>query len=193
MLALLGIFISSIIYTFLQFAKTPDLGNDTNLVDRKAVSWCMVWLVSFLTDVTYIKYVVSKHSCSGLERTLYQNAYALPCLVLPLVAQVGDTGISELLSAPKSAHIALGLSCLAGAALSFTGMSLRLELTATMFTILGIVCKMGSTFLNEMFVEPEKDLVRLSCVCAIIVSSACYRQAPLRDDPEKRSTPRNTL
>ena len=78
--------------------------------------------------------------------------------------------------------MALGLSCLAGAALSFTGMSLRLELSAMMFTFLDIVCKMGSTFLNEMFVESEKDIVRLSCVFAIIVSSACYRQAPLRNE-----------
>ena len=51
-----------------------------------------------------------------------------------------------------------------------------------MFTFLDIVCKMGSTFLNEMFVESEKDIVRLSCVFAIIVSSACYRQAPLRNE-----------
>ena len=64
----------------------------------------------------------------------------------------------DILGASSSAKFALGLSCIAGAVLSFTGMSLRSHLSATAFTILGIACKMGSTLLNEIFVEPEKDL-----------------------------------
>lgn len=142
--------------------------------------WSMIWLLSFLLDMVYIKYVVEAYPCSGSERTLYQNFLALPILVLLLTTGVEKYSLFEVTGASQSAYIAVLVSCFAGATLSFTGMSLRSELSATSFTVLGIVCKMASSFLNEIFIEPERDLARLLCVVGVIVSSACYKQAPLK-------------
>ena len=39
----------------------------------------------------------------------------------------------------------------------------------------------GSIVLNELFVEPEGDLLRLLVVAGVIVCSSQYKQAPKRD------------
>ena len=129
----------------------------------------------------YIKHVVDKYDCSGIERTMYQNALALPILTLILVSPLESAdAVLSLQNASVAGCIALLLSCAAGTVLSFTGMTLRSELSATVFTVMGILCKMASSLLNEVFVESEKSVWSLACIFAAILSSACYRQAPLR-------------
>lgn len=178
-LALFGILVSSLLYTRLKVGQLdPDSTHTPS--DMRGIWWSIVWLVSFCLDMVYIKYVVEKYPCSGAERTLYQNFLALPFLVGLLLFQFEEHSFSTVKEAPLSAYVALILTCFAGTGLSYTGMSLRTELTATLFTVLGIACKMASTMLNEVFVQPERDGKRLACVGAVIVSSAFYRQAPIR-------------
>jgi GDP-mannose transporter len=105
--------------------------------------------------------------------------------VLCVLLAFEEYTLSEVSGASKDAYLAVVLTCFAGTVLSFTGMSLRSELSATSFTVLGIVCKMASTLLNEVFVEPEQDFIRLSCIAAVIVSSSFYRQAPVRKAVER--------
>ena len=178
-LALCGILSSGSMYARLKVAD-PDFGTNGSGDAESGLWWSAIWLVSFLLDMVYIKYVVEAYPCSGSERTLYQNFLALPILVVLLNVGVEKYNMVEAVNAPKSAWIAVVMTCFAGAALSFTGMSLRTEFSATLFTVLGIVCKMASTLLNEIFVEPERDLARLSCIAAVIISSSFYKQAPLR-------------
>ena len=180
-LALFGILCSSSIYARLKitdpsFSVSTDVDTDTAV----GLFWSMTWLISFCLDMVYVKYVVEKYPCSSSERTLYQNFLALPFLVVLLIGGIEEYSVDEASRASQSALIAVMLTCFAGAALSFTGMALRTELSATMFTILGIVSKMASTLLNEIFVEPERDSSRLFCIAAVIFSSSFYRQAPLR-------------
>ena len=178
-LALSGILTSGSMYARLKIADPDFVANGTGDANS-GLWWSAIWLVSFLLDMVYIKYVVEAYPCSGSERTLYQNFLALPILVVLLNVGAEKHSVLEAANAPQSAWLAVVLTCFAGAALSFTGMSLRTELSATLFTVLGIVCKMASTLLNEIFVEPERDLARLACIAAVIISSSFYKQAPLK-------------
>ena len=176
-LALCGILSSGSVYAWL---KVADTGFGVDEHTASGLLWSVIWLLSFLLDMVYIKYVVEAYPCSGLERTLYQNVLALPILVVLLNVGAEKYSVFEATKAPHGAYMAVILTCFAGAALSFTGMSLRTELSATLFTVLGIVCKMGSMLLNEIFVESERDLTRLLCIIAVIVSSSFYKQAPIK-------------
>lgn len=178
-LALCGILSAGSVYARLKVAD-PSFGETDYENTASGLWWAIIWLTSFLLDMVYIKYVVEAYPCSGSERTLYQNFFALPILVALLSSGVENHSVFEASNAPHSAYLAVILTCFAGAALSFTGMSLRTELSATLFTVIGIVCKMASTFLNEIFVEPERDLARLLCIVAVIISSSFYKQAPLK-------------
>ncbi len=178
-LALVGILLFGAMYARLKIAA-PNFGLSERASTASGLWWSLIWLVSFLLDMVYIKYVVDTYPCSGSERTLYQNVLALPILVILLVAGFEKHSVFEISNAPTSAYFAVVLTCFAGATLSFTGMSLRSALSATSFTVLGILCKMGSTLLNEILIEPEQDPNCLLCVIAVIISGAFYSQAPMR-------------
>ena len=180
LLALCGILVAGSVYAMLRVTNNGSSIFNGNSSVVSGMFWSMIWLSSFLFDMVYIKYVAEVYHCSALERTLYQNFLALPILVLFMTTGVEKYSLFEASTAPYSAYMAVILTCFAGAALSFTGMSLRTELSAASFTVVGIVCKMASTLLNEIFIEPEQDLVRLSCIGAVIISSAYYKQAPLK-------------
>lgn len=178
-LALCGILFSGSMYAKMKAAESS-LSVHAGVNGASGLCWSAIWLISFLLDMVYIKHVVETYPCSGSERTLYQNFLALPILIVLLNIGVEKYGVLEAAHAPQSAWIAVVSTCFAGTALSFSGMSLRTELSATMFTILGILCKMGSTLLNEIIVDPERDVARLSCVAAVIISSSFYKQAPFK-------------
>ena len=188
LLPLFGIFICASAYSFLKLSEhssieAPPQGR-SSLV---AGIWSFVWFSSFILDMVYIKYVVHAYPCSGLERTLYQNVLALPLLLLSSVFEPPYTSPAAL-SHDTKAITAVILSCIAGTALSYTGMSLRSDLSATSFTILGIVCKIASSILNELLVAAEQNKATLFCLVGVIISSAFYRQAPKRTQESTTST-----
>lgn len=187
LLALCGIFVSGAAYTWPKISsRRSDDGFRHS--DEEGLVWSLVWLSCFVVDMVYIKYVVDAFPCNGLERTLYQNALSLPFVLVTLFSPLETSGLSALTAAgTERAHLALVLSCIAGTVLSFTGMTLRSELSATVFTVLGIVCKMASSLLNELFVEPENSLYSLACILCSILSSSMYRQAPLRAANKQQS------
>ena len=188
LLPLAGIFLFASSYSFLKLREDRLQEGQTSAgalsPSMAGLFWALVWLSSFVLDMVYIKYVVHKYPCSGMERTLYQNFLALPMLLLPcLLLEQTDT-YSSLIAADKKGVAAVLLSCVAGAVLSYTGMSLRSELSATSFTVVGIMCKMASSVLNEIFVAQEKHKSTLVCLAGVIVSSALYKPAPMRQlDP----------
>jgi len=176
--ALFGIAASGILYAWF---KASSLDGGDILFSSRALIWSTVWLASFTLDMIYIKHIVHSFECSGLERTLYQNAFAIPLLVLTVLSPLeSNPAYKAVAEATSRAKIALVLSCLAGTSLSFSGMTLRSELSATAFTVMGIMCKMMSSLLSELLVETEKTVWSLVSIFAAICFSAMYRQAPLR-------------
>ena len=182
LLPLVAVFFCASSYSYLKLHEDVTFGE--NVRPSMAGSfWAFIWLSSFLLDMVYIKYVVHKYPCSDLERTLYQNFLALPLLLLPSLLEKTDT-LSLSTAADQKGVVAVFLSCIAGAVLSYTGMSLRSNLSATSFTVVGIVCKIASAVLNEILVDQEKNRATLVCLAGVIVSSALYRPAPMRhQDP----------
>ncbi len=189
--SLLGVLLGGSMYSLIKLIETdpslpetdpslPATGSASDFyVFDPGLLWSIAWLISFLFDMLYIKHVVHAYPCSGLERTLYQNALALPMLLLWVPFEKSGS-LRIFLAADIRATTAIFLSCISGTILSYTGMTLRSKLTATSFSILGIVCKILSAFLNEVFVSKEKSKTSLVCLLAVICSSACYKQAPLR-------------
>lgn len=176
--SLTGILVGGSLYAHSKL--DDDVFINGSFIDSHGGPWCIIWLISFLLDMIYIKYIVDSFPCSAEERTLYQNGLALPFLGLFLSSGIEGYEFRESFRTPWTARLAVTLSCFAGATLSFTGMKLRSELSATSFTVLGILCKMVSMLLNEMFVESEQDLKRLLCIVIVIISSSFYKQAPKR-------------
>mmetsp|Transcript_11855 Transcript_11855/g.45923 ORF Transcript_11855/g.45923 Transcript_11855/m.45923 type:complete len:398 (-) Transcript_11855:830-2023(-) len=183
--ALTGVFCAGAAYAYSKYQE--DLIGQNTQENGKGTSgavWSLVWLSCFALDMIFIKHVADAYQCTGLERTLYQNTFALPVLLVVLAGPIESAYTVNLRHVDNKSLIAVYLSCLAGAVLSYTGMSLRTDLSATAFTVLGIVCKMGSSLLNEIFVAPETNRVNLLCILGVVLSSSFYKQAPQRETNE---------
>jgi len=181
LLSLFGIFLAGSAYAYLKY---EELESEENVTAHKSAGfrgfvWSLVWLTFFAVDMIYIKHVAHALKCTGMERTLYQNVLALPILLVPLLSPLEKNAV-KVDDIGNRAFFALGLSCIAGAILSYTGMSLRTELSATSFSILGIICKMASAILNEIFVSREANRMILLLIVGVIISSSLFQQAPLR-------------
>jgi len=181
LVSLLGIAISGTVYAC---KKVGSVGVEAaNSLTGSTLIWGFIWLLSFILDMVYIKYVADAHKCTALERTLYQNVLAVPILFVAMQTKLETvTALDSVMAWTVRGNIALLLSCLAGASLSFAGMSLRSEMSATAFTVLGIFCKMASSLLNELFVERETHWVTFVCMMISVTCSAFYKQAPVRVD-----------
>lgn len=146
--------------------------------------WGVVWTVAFVVDTVYIKHVVHAHPCSSFERTVYQNGFASVILCAAWVAATHEplreaAGVLDRLDADSGTAVCL--SCAIGAVLSFSAMALRSELAPTEFALLGVICKMGSVFLNE-FVDPERSYVRLCATIGAVVCASRYAPPALKCD-----------
>lgn len=166
----------------------PKAGKEYNF--NKGALWGAGWLIMFLWDQVFIKHVVDTVKTTGLERVLYQNGYAAP--VLCAVAVLGIDGSSQAASGTAALRArswsaedaaAIGIPCLLGTVLSYAGLSLRSEITATAFTVAGVVCKLASILANEVVLGEDRDVLRLACVTGAIGFGSLYRQAPMRSAP----------
>ena len=178
LLSLMGILFFGTKYAQLKLTVNPDIRPYTEVDPLHCFIWSVIWLLSFVLDTIYLKFVVDTHKCSGLERTLFQNLMAIP-LILPVLIFSDRRSLGVELLKLESA-VPLFLSCIDGAILSFVGMSLRAELSATSFTVLGVTCKMASCVLNEVFVIAESNRLCILYIFAVVLSSSLYKQSPVR-------------
>lgn len=188
--SLVGIFLVGSMYANLKYRELSG-EHQSSPVGFRGIAWSLVWLACFMLDMIYIKHVADAYECTGLERTLYQNTLTLPVLVVLLCSPLESIITVKHGEVEARALVAIVLSCIAGAILSYTGMSLRTDLSATSFTVLGILCKMASALLNEVFVSPEPNRLSLLCLIGVVVISSFFRQADLRDENDEGKIQQN--
>lgn len=70
--------------------------------------------------------------------------------------------------------LAVGVSCLAGFALSFSGFKLRETVSATTFTFVGVVCKFATILVNQVIWVHHGSPIGAVVLCASILLSTIY-------------------
>merc|ERR1712224_734500 len=74
----------------------------------------------------------------------------------------------------------LVLTCAIGIGISWSGWNCRSRLSATSYTMLGVVCKLGSVLINVAIWEKHATPMGIFWVGVCLCSSGLYKQAPLR-------------
>merc|ERR1739845_231634 len=82
-------------------------------------------------------------------RVYYNNALGLPLAAVACFAEGGEPAfLREEWS--LGAVAALLLSCVVGIAISYAGFNLRNMVSATSFTVVGVVCKLATVMINDV-------------------------------------------
>lgn len=145
----------------------------------KAYVWLTIWYCFFVFDVVYIKHVCDTVNMTSWSRVFYTNSLACVPLVIA-VPILGEVGVIATLPMTFETLFPLLISCLLAVGMSHASYVLRDLVSATFFSVIGIVCKLATVTINYFFWFSHASPWSLTCLVACVVAGALYEQAPER-------------
>lgn len=147
-----------------------------------AYSWALAYLVSMSIDFVYIKHVVMTIGLSTWGLVLYNNLEALLLFPLELLVMGELKKIKHEISEESDWYsfqvvLPVGLSCLFGLAISFFGFSCRRAISATGFTVLGIVNKLLTVVINLVIWDKHSTFVGTVGLLICMIGGIMYQQS----------------
>lgn len=152
-----------------------------------AYGWVTLYVLSVVFETTY-----GKKLCQGVKfnapvwgQVMYCNSLGL----LPLIGVGFISGEHKYLEA-KGANIgtpaltSLFLSCIVGVGIAWAVWNCRNQVSATTFTLIGVVCKLISVMLNVAIWDKHASAAGIAWLFVCLLCSSAYRQAPLRADKD---------
>lgn len=108
--------------------------------------WLGLYFVSIVIEMVFVKFIVETIPMSTWTRVYYNNTLSIPLAVMSCALE----GFRFLHATwGPAALLSLWLSCIVGVAISYAGFSLRKLVSATMFTVVGVVCKLVTVLIND--------------------------------------------
>lgn len=147
-----------------------------------AYSWALAYLVSMSIDFVYIKHVVMTIGLNTWGLVLYNNLEALLLFPLELLIMGELKKIKHDISDESDWHsfsviLPVGLSCLFGLSISFFGFSCRKAISATGFTVLGIVNKLLTVVINLVIWDKHSTFVGTVGLLVCMLGGVMYQQS----------------
>lgn len=154
----------------------------------KAYSWAVTYFFLITFEMTYGKRLTSSVKMDSVwGPVLYCNLLAaLPMFLLGYLA--GDyEGVHEkLMEVPANGMMILVFSCIAGTLIGYTGWLCRGMVSATTYTLVGVVNKFITVLLNVMVWDKHSTPFGVFSVCVCLMAGSLYQQAPRRDEARKQ-------
>eukprot|EP00929_Paragymnodinium_shiwhaense_P091256 TRINITY_DN51281_c0_g1_i1.p1 TRINITY_DN51281_c0_g1~~TRINITY_DN51281_c0_g1_i1.p1 ORF type:complete len:336 (+),score=46.91 TRINITY_DN51281_c0_g1_i1:176-1183(+) len=158
--------------------------NKHQQVSPKGYMWIITYTATFASSIPLGKYLVNnvklKEPTWGL--VLYTNVISLPGMLVLAVSAGELARVRECQTSAASA-VWLSASCLAGLAISWAGWNCQEKVSATVFALVGVGCKLLSIICGHLLLPAETrhaSLFGLAWLSLSLISSTMYRQAPLR-------------
>ncbi|GIL43517.1 hypothetical protein Vafri_1221 [Volvox africanus] len=144
-----------------------------------AYYWLVLWYAFFTFDTVYVKHMCDTVKMTNWGRVYYANLMAsVPLLVLLPV--LGEHNVVWALKWSLQGGVALALSCLLGVAMSHASYLLREAVSATLFTIVGIICKVVTVIINAMIWDKHASPAGIGFLMLCVFAGTFYEQAPKR-------------
>ena len=169
-LSMLGIVAGAVIYML------SDKG-----MHMDGIFWISVYYVSIVIEMAFVKYIVDTIPMSTWTRVYYNNILSIPFVILfGLLTGGFDSTVSAKPTVSSTAWLWLGLAGVVGFLISYAGFQLRKLVSATSFTIVGVLCKLGTMLINHFVSENRATLMGYLGLCFCIFAGCFYQQADKR-------------
>ncbi|XP_054821076.1 GDP-fucose transporter 1 isoform X3 [Prosopis cineraria] len=151
-----------------------------------AYSWAFAYLVTITTEMVYIKHMVMNLGLNTWGFVLYNNLLSL--MMAPIFWFLTGENV-EVLAALRSnsghlfeapAFAAVSLSCVFGLLISFFGFAARKAVSATAFTVTGVVNKFLTVAINVTIWDKHASPIGLVCLLFTIAGGILYQQSVTR-------------
>mmetsp|Transcript_5664 Transcript_5664/g.23275 ORF Transcript_5664/g.23275 Transcript_5664/m.23275 type:complete len:335 (+) Transcript_5664:61-1065(+) len=143
-------------------------------VNLYGVLWVIFWIILVAGQMIYGKWLVNAIALTHVERVFYTNACGLP-LLLPIACVEFRSAIDALFTVGNPFYVFL--SCVVGVSIGYTSWQLRAAVSATTFSLTGVLNKMG-TICIAFFIWPEEgSIVSFAALTGCIISGLFYQGA----------------
>ncbi|KAL8149656.1 GDP-fucose transporter 1-like [Apium graveolens] len=149
----------------------------------KAYSWALVYLVMITTEMVYIKHMVTNLGLNTWGFVYYNNLLSLMMAPLFWIATGEYTEVFSAIGSNSGnlfdpvAFSAVSLSCVFGLLISFFGFAARKAISATAFTVTGVVNKFLTVAINVTIWDKHATPVGLLCLLVTLVGGVLYQQS----------------
>lgn len=163
-----------------------------------AYTWAFAYLITICTEMVYIKHMVTDMGLNTWGFVLYNNFLSLMLSPFFLVAMGEYREIAHASFEGRQwmvSFFSVGLSCLFGLAISFFGFAARKAISATAFTVTGVVNKLLTVVINVLIWDKHASFPGLVCLLFTIVGGVLYQQSttmtkkPVPSSPKAISKP----
>eukprot|EP00312_Isochrysidales_sp_CCMP1244_P002836 CAMPEP_0196680958 /NCGR_PEP_ID=MMETSP1090-20130531/8148_1 /TAXON_ID=37098 /ORGANISM="Isochrysis sp, Strain CCMP1244" /LENGTH=332 /DNA_ID=CAMNT_0042019289 /DNA_START=1 /DNA_END=997 /DNA_ORIENTATION=+ len=152
----------------------------------RAYVWVVVWLCFLIFNLTYGKYLVSGLGVSSWTAVQYNNTLSmLPTLLFGLLG--GEVDKLQAVEWTARGLLWLAASCVVGLGISYAGFKCQSLISATSYTIIGVLNKMLTVLVNTLMWDQHASAAGIASLLVCLAGGALYQQAPLRSDGPERS------
>uniref|UniRef100_A0ACD5XKD5 Uncharacterized protein n=1 Tax=Avena sativa TaxID=4498 RepID=A0ACD5XKD5_AVESA len=149
-----------------------------------AYSWALAYLVTITTEMVYIKHIVTSLGLNTWGYVLYNNLLSL--MISPIFwfltgehksvfSAVESRGGESLFH--LDAFVAVSLSCVFGLLISFFGFAARKAISATAFTVTGVVNKFLTVAINVTIWDKHASPFGLVSLLFTLAGGVLYQQS----------------
>lgn len=148
----------------------------------KAYYWVFTYFWLITLEMTYGKTLAVKMD-TVWGPVLYQNLLSIvPMGLIAMFAGDFSQSVTTLFSMSFYAYGVLLFSCVAGTAIGYTAWLCRGMISATSFTLVGVVNKFLTVLLNVVIWDKHSSPMGIFAVCICLCCGVFYQQAPRRAD-----------
>eukprot|EP00457_Paulinella_chromatophora_P009286 gb/GEZN01009348.1/.p1 GENE.gb/GEZN01009348.1/~~gb/GEZN01009348.1/.p1 ORF type:complete len:355 (-),score=50.97 gb/GEZN01009348.1/:229-1293(-) len=149
----------------------------------KAYGWVLAYLALLCFNMSYGKYLIQdiKMVDPVWGSVLYNNALSIvPTLIIGYIGGEDPVAFITGYSWDAFKISVVVLSCVIGTAISWTGFNCRKALTATAYTLVGVLNKLLTVLLNVLMFDDHASMLGIGALLLTILGGTFYQQAPMR-------------
>ncbi|KAJ8534931.1 hypothetical protein K7X08_016659 [Anisodus acutangulus] len=148
-----------------------------------AYSWALAYLIIITTEMVYIKHMVTNLGLNTWGFVLYNNLLSL--MMAPLFWIITGEYVDVFIAMRSGsntlfnpvAFMAVSLSCVFGLLISFFGFAARKAISATAFTVTGVVNKLLTVAINVLIWDKHASPFGLMCLLFTTAGGVLYQQS----------------
>lgn len=145
-----------------------------------AYGWCLVYTAAIGAEMLFGKAITSTFNASLATSVLLTNAIGvLPFLGIGAATGELRRGLDARFFTPSACAVLLA-SCVLSAGIGFTSWWCRSLVTATSFTVVGVVNKVLTVLLNILVWSKHASALGTAFLLVCLAGGSLYQQAPLR-------------
>jgi len=147
----------------------------------RAYAWLAAWYACFVFDTVYVKHMCESVKMTNWGRVYYTNLLALAPMIFILPSLKEQDKLAGVVW-DSQVLVPLILSCTVGVCMSHSAYLLRDAVSATLFTIVGILCKIFTVLINYMMWDKHANMEGIAFLLICVLAGTFYQQAPKRSE-----------